>query len=290
MDLAPVTRCSLPWRGGFVCSGPAPLLMGILNVTPDSFSDGGRFLDPPNAIRHARRMVEEGADLLDVGGESSRPGAEPVGTRAQEDRVLPVIEGIRDLGVPLSIDTTNARVAEAALDAGADWINDISSLTGDPEMAPLAAERGCPVVLMHMRGDPGTMQTDTGYDDVVREVLDYLLERVDVAASAGIGRDRVLIDPGIGFGKAPGHNLSLLRAVPAFVRTGFPVLVGASRKSFLGACFGQRPGERLEGSLAAALAAAAGGAQVVRVHDVDATRRALDVFAGIARGAGEDAE
>lgn len=290
MSLGPVSRCSFPWRGGRVHSGPAPLLMGILNVTPDSFSDGGRFLDRDAALRHARRMVAEGADLLDVGGESSRPGAEPVGPAEEIARVLPVIEAIGELGVPLSIDTTKARVAEAALDAGADWINDISALGGDPEMAPLAADRGCPVVLMHMRGTPRTMQGDTAYDDVVREVLDYLLERVDVAASAGIGRDRVLIDPGIGFGKAPGHNLSLLRAVPALVRTGLPVLVGASRKSFLGACFGQRPGERLEGSLAAALAAAAGGAQVVRVHDVGATRRALDVFAGIARGAGEDVE
>ncbi len=291
MILAPTATLELPWRGGLVRSGPAPLVMGILNVTPDSFSDGGLFADPAAAEHHAREMIAAGADLIDVGGESSRPGAESVPAGVEIDRVVPVLRRIREIGVPLSVDTTKAAVAEAALDAGADWINDISALTGDPEMAPLVAERRCPVILMHMRGTPRTMQARTAYDDVVREVLDYLVERVEAASSAGIERDRVLIDPGIGFGKAPRHNLSLLRSLPAFVRTGQPVLVGASRKSFLGACFGQPPGERAEGSIAAALAAAAGGTHVVRVHDVAGTRRALDVFAGIAasRCAGENA-
>jgi len=260
--------------------------MGILNVTPDSFSDGGLYGTRDAAVDRAGAMVEGGADVIDVGGESSRPGAAPVTEAEEIARVVPVIQAIRELGVPLSVDTTKAAVARAALDAGADWINDISALEGDPGMAALAAERGCPVVLMHMRGTPGTMQQDTAYDDVVREVLDYLLERVEVARSAGIERGRLLIDPGIGFGKAPRHNLLLLRAVPDFVRSGLPVLVGSSRKSFLGACFGQAPGDRREGSLAAALAAAAGGAHVVRVHDVAATRRAVDVFAGIAAAEG----
>jgi dihydropteroate synthase len=286
MSLTPTAAVALPWRGGVIRSGPAPLVMGILNVTPDSFSDGGRYAAPAAAVARARVMVEQGADVIDVGGESSRPGAEPVSAAAEIARVAPVIEAIRGLGLPVSVDTTKAAVAHAALEAGADWINDITALEGDPEMASLVAERGCPVVLMHMRGTPRTMQRDTGYDDVVHEVLDYLLERVEVARSAGIERGRMLIDPGIGFGKAPRHNLALLRAVPEFVRTGQPVLIGASRKSFLGACFGQPPGARLEGSLAAALAAVAGGAQVVRVHDVAATRRAVDVFAGIAAADG----
>ncbi len=283
---SPTRAAVLPWRGGVVRSGPAPLVMGILNVTPDSFSDGGRYAARRDAVARAAAMAGEGADVIDVGGESSRPGAEPVSAAEEIARVVPVIEAIAELDLPLSVDTTKAAVARAALEAGADWINDITALEGDPEMAPLAAERACPVVLMHMRGTPRTMQRDTGYDDVVREVLDYLLERAEVARSAGIESGRLLIDPGIGFGKAPRHNLSLLRAVPDFVQTGLPVLIGASRKSFLGACFGQPPGERLEGSLAAALAAAAGGAHVVRVHDVAATRRAVDVFAGIAAADG----
>ena len=292
MSLAPVQRRSLPWRDGHVSSGPAPLVMGIVNVTPDSFSDGGLFLDPDAAVEHARRMVDDGADVLDVGGESSRPGALPLSAAEEIDRVVPVVRRLGHLRVPISVDTIKSAVAEAALDAGADWINDISALSGDPEMAALAAARGCPVVLMHMRGAPRTMQQHTAYDDVVREVLDYLLQRAAAAEGAGIEADRLVLDPGIGFGKDPRHNLQLLGAVPEFVRTGYRVLVGASRKSFLGACFGLPAGERLEGSVAAALAAAAGGAHLVRVHDVAATRRAVDVFAGIAaaRCATDDAE
>jgi len=260
--------------------------MGILNVTPDSFSDGGLFHDPDAAAQHARRMVAQGADIVDIGGESTRPGAGRVPARQQIERIVPVLQRLADLGRPVSVDTTLAEVAAAALDAGADWINDVSALTGDPEMGPLAAQRECPVVLMHMRGTPATMQRDVTYTDVVAEVLDYLLERSGEAEALGIPRGRVVIDPGIGFGKSPEQNLALLRAVPALVETGCPVLVGASRKSFLGACFGQEPGDRLEGSVAAALAAIAGGAHIVRVHDVASTRKAVDVFSGIAAAGG----
>lgn len=262
--------------------------MGILNVTPDSFSDGGAFLDPGRAAAHAAEMVQWGVDILDLGGESTRPGAAAASGEEECARVIPVLLRIRDLGVPISIDTTKASVARAALNAGADWINDVSALTLDPEMGPLAARRGCPVVLMHMRGSPRTMQSDVHYVSVVDEVVDYLVDRARFAQALGIQGEHILLDPGIGFGKAPGHNLQLLRAVPRLVETGYPVLVGASRKSFLGACFGQEPGQRLEGSIAAALAAAAGGAHVVRVHDVDATRRALDVWSGIAAADGQE--
>ena len=281
MLLQPIAPIELPWRGGSVRTGPGPLVMGILNVTPDSFSDGGLFHERDAAVAHARAMVAAGADAIDVGGESTRPGSDPVAPGQQIERVVPVIEAIVDLGVPISVDTSCAAVARAALDAGADWINDVSAL-GDPEMAPLAAARDCPVVLMHMRGEPRTMQRDLHYTDVVSEVVDYLLDRGREAESHGIRQSRVLIDPGIGFGKTAEHNLELLRGVPRLVETGYSVLVGASRKSFLGACFGQEPGERLEGSVAAALAVVAGGAHVVRVHDVRATRRAVDVFCGIA--------
>ncbi len=285
MSLTPVAPLELPWSGGVVRSGPAPLVMGILNITPDSFSDGGLYRDREAAVERARAMVASGADVLDVGGESTRPGSEPVSPGEQIARVVPVITGLGDLGVPISVDTASAEVARAALDAGADWINDVTALS-DPAMGPLAARRGCPVVLMHMRGAPRTMQLDVQYTDVVSEVVDYLRDRGRYAESLGIRRSNVLLDPGIGFGKDPGHNLELLRAVPRLVETGYAVLVGASRKSFLGACFGLEPGERLEGSVAAALAAAAGGAHVVRVHDVKSTRHAVDVFCGIAAARG----
>ena len=285
MPIQPVEPIELSWRGGVVRSGPAPLVMGILNVTPDSFSDGGLFHDRDAAVARARAMVEAGADVLDVGGESTRPGSDPVPPHVQIERVAPVIEAIVDLGVPISVDTASAEVARAALDAGADWINDVTALA-DPGMGPLAASRGCPVVLMHMRGEPRTMQRDVHYTDVVSEVVDYLHDRGRYAESLGIQHRDVILDPGIGFGKRPEHNLELLRAVSRLVDTGYAVLVGASRKSFLGACFGHEPSERRPGSVAAALAAAAGGAHVVRVHDVDATRRAVDVFCGIAAARG----
>ena len=282
MLLQPTSTIELPWRGGVVRTGPAPLLMGILNVTPDSFSDGGLYLDPDRAAAHARKMVEEGADVIDIGGESTRPGANRVSAPEQIDRLVPVLRRLGDLGKPVSVDTTVAEVAAAALDAGADWINDVSALTGDSEMGPLAAERDCPVVLMHMRGAPSTMQRDVSYTDVVSEVLDYLIDRGGEAEAIGIRRSNVIVDPGIGFGKSPDQNLALLRSVPTLVDAGYPVLIGASRKSFLGACFAQEPEDRLEGSVAAALAAVAGGAHVVRVHDVASTRRAVDVYCGIA--------
>ena len=282
MTLRRVDTVELPWREGVVRSGPAPLVMGILNVTPDSFSDGGHHDEPAEAAERARAMIAAGAQVIDVGGESSRPGADPVSVAEECARVLPVLEALHPFEVPISVDTVKADVARAALDRGADWINDITALGGDEAMGPLVAERGCPVVLMHMRGSPRTMQLDVRYTDAVAEVLDYLLQRSAEARSQGIEGDRILIDPGIGFGKSPQQNLQLLRAVPRFVATGLPVLIGASRKSFLGARFGQEPGQRRDGSVAAARAAAPGGAPLVRVHDVGATRRALDVFCGIA--------
>ena len=280
--MQPTSTIELPWRGGVVRTGPAPLLMGILNVTPDSFSDGGKYLDPDVAAAHARGMVEDGADVIDIGAESTRPGADRVAASDQIHRLVPVLERLADLGRPISVDTTLAEVAAAALDCGADWINDVSALTEDPQMGPLAAQRDCPVVLMHKRGSPRTMQQDVTYTDVVAEVLDYLIDRGGEAEAIGIRRSNVIVDPGIGFGKSPEQNLALLRSVPRLVETGYPVLIGASRKSFLGACFGQPPEDRLEGSVAAALAAVAGGAHVVRVHDVASTRRAVDVYCGIA--------
>ncbi|MEE8169298.1 MAG: dihydropteroate synthase, partial [Phycisphaerae bacterium] len=212
-------------------------IMGVLNVTPDSFSDGGRYGDPTAAVAQARRLAADGGDLIDVGGESTRPGSDPVPPDEQVHRVVPVIRGIRDAGIelPISIDTQSAEVAAAALDAGADLVNDISALRGDPAMAGLCAQRGAAVVLMHMQGSPDTMQEQPTYDDVVHEVRDFLMERVAFAERMGIPRDRIIIDPGIGFGKSVAHNLQLLRRVSVFVDTKLPVLIGASRKSFLGA-------------------------------------------------------
>ncbi len=263
-------------------AGPSPWIMGILNVTPDSFSDGGQYIDPVHAIEQARRMTEEGADIIDIGGESTRPGAHPVPTEAQIERVVPVIRAIRRFwDGPISIDTTRAQAAEAALDAGANWINDISALRDDPATAVLAARRGCPIVLMHMLGTPRDMQSAPRYDDVVEEVCSFLAERARAAEANGIARDRIILDPGIGFGKTLEHNLALLRHLPRLTFLGYPVLIGASRKSFIGHLTGAAVGNRLPGSLAAALAAVDAGAAIVRVHDVAATRQALTVHAAL---------
>lgn len=256
--------------------------MGIVNVTPDSFSDGGLFFSPEAAIDHGRELIEAGADLLDIGGESTRPGADPVDASEELRRVLPVIEGLAPLA-PVSIDTSKAEVASAAIEAGATLVNDVTALRGDPEMASVCAAAGdqVQVALMHMLGTPRTMQRDPKYDDVVSEVRDFLLERASSAIDAGINRERIWIDPGIGFGKTVEHNLRLLRETARLTETGFPVLVGASRKAFIGRISGSDEGHRVGGTIAACLAAMRGGAGMVRVHDVAQVAQAVRVAAAI---------
>ncbi len=258
------------------------LVMGIVNVTPDSFSDGGVHFDRSTAIESALKMEQDGAAFVDVGGESTRPGSEAVDEAQELDRVIPVIEGIRARsGVTMSIDTRKARVAKAALDAGADIINDVSALRHDPEMRALAAQRGVPVVLMHMRGEPRTMQQDIHYDDVVDDVIRELSEWRDGAIAAGIAEDQILIDPGIGFGKTFDHNVELLARCEELARIA-PVVIGASRKAFIGNLTGQASGPaRMAGSLATVAAAHRGGATIVRVHDVRETVDFLKVLGAI---------
>jgi dihydropteroate synthase len=250
--------------------------MGVLNVTPDSFSDGGRYLDPGAALEHARAMVAEGADLVDIGGESTRPGAEPVSAAEELRRVMPVIEQLPG-DVPVSIDTSKAAVARAATAAGAVFVNDVTALRGDPAMAAVAAQSGADVCLMHMRGEPRTMQDDPRYDDVVADVAAFLEERLAFAVREGIAEDRVWLDPGIGFGKTLAHNLELLRRLGEIAALGRPVVVGVSRKRFLGALTGRGEAERLAGTVAANVMAFERGAHMFRVHDVAATRDALVV-------------
>jgi dihydropteroate synthase len=258
-----------------------PRLMGVVNVTPDSFSDGGRWLDPEAAIAHALKLEAEGADILDIGGESTRPGAEPIGAEEELRRVLPVIEALaRRARVPLSIDTRNAEVMRRAAQAGARLINDVSALVHDPDSLAEAAETGLPVVLMHALSDPRTMQKDPRYADVVLDVCDALEARIEACERAGIARARLIVDPGIGFGKTLAHNLALLGSLSLFHGLGCPILLGASRKSFIGKLTGAGAEERLPGSLAAALLGAAQGVQILRVHDVAATRQALAVWHG----------
>lgn len=253
-------------------------VMGIVNVTPDSFSDGGKFFDAAAAAAHGERLAEEGADVVDVGGESTRPGAQPVPAEEEIRRVVPVIQRLRSkIKIPISIDTVKSEVARAALDAGADIVNDVSALRADGAMAALVAREAVPVVLMHMQGTPQTMQQNPAYADVVSEVGGFLKERADYAVRCGVGAENTLIDPGIGFGKNLDHNLALLRGLPALADLGLPLLVGASRKAFIGRLLDLGSEERLEGSLAAAVAAALAGANMIRVHDVKEAVRALRV-------------
>jgi dihydropteroate synthase len=244
------------------------LIMGILNVTPDSFSDGGRFLNPEQAIRHAKEMAAAGADMIDVGGESSRPGAEPVSAEEEIRRVIPVIERLsREIPVPISIDTYKSGVARRALQAGARWINDISALRFDPKMAGLVAESSAPVVLMHMKGTPKDMQRDPHYDSVVDEVRSFLEERIEFAVSAGIQREQIVVDPGIGFGKRVQDNLAILAGLKRFGSLGRPILLGTSRKSFISRVLNLPPEERLEGTAATLAIGLMNGARIFRVHD-----------------------
>ena len=252
--------------------------MGIVNVTPDSFSDGGRWLDPEAAVAHGERLRAAGADILDVGGESTRPGAAAVDAAEERRRVVPVVEALAAAGARVSVDTMKAEVAAAALDAGATFVNDVSALR-DPDMLPLVADRGCDVCLVHMRGEPRTMQEDPRYADVVDEVRAFLAERAQAALDAGVGAERIIVDPGIGFGKTVDHNLELLDRLDELVALGFPVLVGTSRKSFLGRIAGSDAGERLPGTIATNVLALARGASIFRVHDVAPVREALTVAA-----------
>jgi dihydropteroate synthase len=272
----------LQWPGGRLDFSGGCLVMGVLNVTPDSFSDGGQFLDTDAAVAHGLQMVADGAAVLDIGGESTRPGSEPVPAVEQIGRVVPVIETLsRQIEIPISIDTKDARAAQAALEAGASIINDITALS-DEGMAALAAESQVPVVLMHMQGTPSTMQKAPSYDDVVGEVMHFLLERARHAESFGIPSDRIVIDPGIGFGKTLEHNLALLKYIDRFVATGYRVLVGTSRKRFLGALTGrEEPRDRIFGTAATVALCAAAGVSIVRVHDVAAMRDVVRVTGAV---------
>lgn len=265
-----------------------PLVMGILNVTPDSFSDGGRHLDPHEAIAHAKRMTAAGADLIDVGAESTRPGARPVPAEVQWRRLGPLIAPLAAEGITLSIDTASAEVAAPALAAGAHVINDVTALS-DPGMSSCVARAGAGVVLMHMRGTPATMQHDPRYEDVVGEVRGWLAERFDRARDSGVDAERIALDPGIGFGKTVAHNLELLARLEAIVSLGRPVLVGVSRKGFIGAITGRPVDQRLNGGIATASVAVFLGARIVRTHDVRATREAVDLAEAIRRAGAREA-
>lgn len=259
----------LEWPAGRLDFSSGCLVMGVLNVTPDSFSDGGQYLDTGKAVEHGLKMIADGAGIIDVGGESTRPGSDPVSADEQIRRTVPVAEAMAQrTETPISIDTHDATVAEAALDAGASVINDITALA-DKRLAALAAAREVPVVLMHMRGTPQTMQVEPAYDDVVAEIRRFLLDRATRAESLGISKERIFIDPGIGFGKTAGHNLLLLKHIDEFVTTGYRVLVGTSRKSFIETVTGrEHPVDRVWGTAATVALCAAAGVSIVRVHDV----------------------
>lgn len=275
------TTHSLPLPSGHSVTFSGTAILGVLNVTPDSFSDGGRYGDPARAVQRAMEMRDEGAQVIDVGGESSRPGSAPVSIETEIARVLPVIEGIRtNSDIPISIDTCKAAVAQAALGAGADIVNDISALRFDPDMANLLASNKVPVILMHMLGTPATMQDAPEYDDCVNEIADFFAERLEFCEGCGIERNRIILDPGIGFGKRLNDNLSILARLSELRRFGCPLMVGTSRKSFIGLLDpnGKQADQRLGGSVASMLTAVANGADLVRVHDVAQTAQALKVY------------
>lgn len=281
-------RCyTIHWDGRELALGARTLIMGVLNITPDSFSDGGLFFKPDAAIAQARALVRDGADILDVGGESTRPFAHGVPAAEEIRRVVPVIEALADrIAVPISIDTTKAAVARKALAAGASLINDISALTGDAEMGVLAAEAGVPVVLMHMLGNPRTMQVDPVYNDLIADIRMYLEKAIARAEKAGIARSKIIIDPGIGFGKTANHNLQLIKSLSEFALVDVPLLVGPSRKYFIRSLLSDQPGRALtpdapavgNGTQAVVAACALQGAHIVRVHDVARTRQTLKII------------
>jgi dihydropteroate synthase len=272
------------WEDGAVSEAFA--IMGILNVTPDSFSDGGRYFDAAAAVQRGLAMEHEGASIIDVGGESTRPGSSPVRADEELRRVVPVIEGLVGAGLAaaISIDTSKAEVARVALDAGASFVNDVTAFRGDPAMAALVAQRGADCCLTHMQGEPATMQRAPSYADVVEEVAVFLRERVAVAVDAGVARERILVDPGIGFGKTVSHNLELLNRLAELRAVGQPILIGTSRKSFLGALTGRTDRDRLAATIATNVIALLHGASVFRVHDVAAVHDALEVAAATVSG------
>jgi len=257
------------------------MLMGVVNVTPDSFSDGGLYLDPERAIAHGEELARSGAEILDLGGESTRPGAAEVSAEEELARVEPVVNGLVGGTAAVSIDTSKAAVAEAALDAGAEIVNDVTALRRDPEIAAICGERGAGLVLMHMQGDPRTMQENPVYDDVIDDVKAFLAERMEVAVGAGVDEERIWLDPGIGFGKTLEHNLELLRRLGELRELGRPLVVGTSRKSFIGRVDGSEASERLGGTIASSVFAAAEGADVLRVHDVAEVGQAIRVATAI---------
>jgi dihydropteroate synthase len=258
--------------------------MGVLNVTPDSFFDGGLYQTRTSAVARAKQMVEEGVDIIDIGAESSRPGSEPIDESEELRRLIPIIEAVHDVvPVPLSVDTTKSRVARCAIEAGAVLVNDISAMTFDPDMVQVVAESGAGIVLMHMQGVPQTMQRAPRYDDVLKEVRDFLTARLDAACRAGISRKRIILDPGIGFGKLLKHNLTLLAHLGVLTELGRPLLVGISRKGFIGQILNQSAGERLLGTAAAAAIAVQQGAAMLRVHDVGAMRDVILTVTAIMR-------
>lgn len=254
------------------------LVMGVVNVTPDSFSDGGRFIDPAQAIAHARALIADGADILDIGGESTRPGAQPVSVDEECARIIPVIEALRDSGVPVSVDTRHAATMKEAAAAGAAMINDVTALGGDQDSMKVVAGSGLPVCLMHMQGEPQSMQDNPRYNNVVEDVIQFLDEKIALCEKNGIARESIIVDPGIGFGKNLEHNLTLLRNVSQFARWGVPILIGVSRKRFIGEISGvTNAADRDPGTIAASLHAVAQGARIVRVHNVAAMKQALRV-------------
>ena len=265
---------------------PFPCIMGVVNVTPDSFSDGGRYLAAAAALDQALALVREGAAIVDIGGESTRPGSDPVRQDEELRRVMPVVEALAErVGVPISVDTTKAEVARRALAAGAAVVNDVTALRGDPGMADVVAEAGCPICLMHMQGQPKTMQEEPHYEDVVLEVLEFLESRMAFALSRGVREEQILLDPGLGFGKTVEHNLTLLRHLDRFVALGRPVVLGASRKRFLGAILGAEPDQRAIGTVATTVLGAVAGVHIFRVHDVRPNFEALRVALAVREGA-----
>jgi len=252
-----------------LCLSKKTYVMGVLNRTPDSFSDGGVFLDEDKAVRHAEEMVRDGADIIDIGGESTKPGSEPVSVKEELARVIPIIKRIaQDIDVPISIDTQKSEVAEAAIEAGASIINDVTALRGDERMKSIVAKYGTPIVLMHMKGTPKTMQIDPEYHTLISEIISYLKESIGIAKEAGIPEGKIIIDPGIGFGKTTGHNLSVIRNLNRFKTLGRPILVGVSRKSFIGKILNSEVNDRLMGTAASVAISILNGANIVRVHDV----------------------
>ncbi|HWR90460.1 MAG TPA: dihydropteroate synthase [Dissulfurispiraceae bacterium] len=276
----------LSWRNFSLNLTARTHIMGVVNTTPDSFSDGGLFFDGDVAVAHALRLVEEGADIIDIGGESTRPGSDPVSPDEELRRTIPVIRAVsRAVSVPVSIDTCKADVAQQALDAGASMVNDISGLRFDPEMADVVARAGVPVIVMHIRGKPKVMQVNPTYGALIPEVTAYLRESIAIAAKAGIPPGMVMIDPGIGFGKTFDHNLQIIRDLGEFLKLGHPVVIGVSRKAFLGKILGDAPpSERLEGTAAAVAISIFNGAHIVRVHDVREMARVARVADAVRRG------